>query len=385
VNKFIKIIFTIMMVTLSSLLGYLIAFGLNFYVFHFEAYNFIFVIAGCILFCGILGFWISPFLIKIFTYSVNFVISYIQRYSPHDLIAGALGLILGLIVNTLLLRPLYLVFLPFSFMGDSVLFTISNFIHPVIVIFMTAFFAYLGVVIAVKVGFHNALSSKFSEKFKKDIPGLEEGIKEFLTDEINKERFKILDTSVIIDGRILDLCRTGFLAGVIIISRFVLQELQHIADSSDSLKRNRGRRGLDVLNKMRKDHNIHIHIYEKDYSNINEVDSKLIRLAKEINGKIITNDYNLNKVAELHGVLVLNINELANALKPVVLPGEEMSVHIIKDGKEVGQGVAYLDDGTMIVVEGGKKFIGSTIQVLVTSVLQTVAGKMIFAKPKGRE
>lgn len=377
-NKFIKIIFTIIMVTLSALIGYLISLGFNHY-FQLEAYTFIFIIAGCTLLFGIIGFWVSPYLIRFFNYSVEFVRNYIQKYTPQELIAGAIGLILGLIVNSLLLRPLYLLFLPFSFIGDNLLFTISNFIHPLVVIFMTAFFAYLGIIISINVGLHNVLSS---DKFKKDIPGMDSGIKDFLTDEINSERFKILDTSVIIDGRILDICRTGFLAGVIIISRFVLQELQHIADSSDSLKRNRGRRGLDVLNKMRKDPNIPIHIYEKDYQNIQEVDAKLIRLAKDINGKIITNDYNLNKVAELHGVLVLNINELANALKPVVLPGEEMSVHIIKDGKEFGQGVAYLDDGTMIVVEGGKKFIGSTLQVLVTSVLQTVAGKMIFAKPK---
>lgn len=366
------------MVTLSALIGYLISLGVNHY-FQLEAYTFIFIIAGCVLLFGIIGFWISPYLIRFFNYSVELVRNYIQKYTPQELIAGAIGLILGLIVNSLLLRPLYLLFLPFSFIGDNLLFTISNFIHPLVVIFMTAFFAYLGIIISINVGLHNVLSS---DKSKKDIPGMDSGIKDFLTDEINSERFKILDTSVIIDGRILDICRTGFLAGVIIISRFVLQELQHIADSSDSLKRNRGRRGLDVLNKMRKDPNIPIHIYEKDYQSIQEVDAKLIRLAKDINGKIITNDYNLNKVAELHGVMVLNINELANALKPVVLPGEEMSVHIIKDGKEFGQGVAYLDDGTMIVVEGGKKFIGSTLQVLVTSVLQTVAGKMIFAKPK---
>jgi len=378
VNRFIKIIFNIIMVTLSALIGYLISLGVNHY-FQLEAYTFIFIIAGCVLLFGIIGFWISPYLIRFFNYSVELVRNYIQKYTPQELIAGAIGLILGLIVNSLLLRPLYLLFLPFSFIGDNLLFTISNFIHPLVVIFMTAFFAYLGIIISINVGLHNVLSS---DKSKKDIPGMDSGIKDFLTDEINSERFKILDTSVIIDGRILDICRTGFLAGVIIISRFVLQELQHIADSSDSLKRNRGRRGLDVLNKMRKDPNIPIHIYEKDYQSIQEVDAKLIRLAKDINGKIITNDYNLNKVAELHGVMVLNINELANALKPVVLPGEEMSVHIIKDGKEFGQGVAYLDDGTMIVVEGGKKFIGSTLQVLVTSVLQTVAGKMIFAKPK---
>jgi len=162
----------------------------------------------------------------------------------------------------------------------------------------------------------------------------------------------------------------------------VLEELRHIADSSDSLKRNRGRRGLDILNKIQKELDIEVEIYEGDFDDINEVDSKLVKLAQVLDASIITNDFNLNKVAEFQKVQVLNINELANAVKPVVLPGEEMVVQVIKDGKESGQGVAYLDDGTMIVVDGGKKHIGETIDVMVTSVLQTAAGRMIFAKPK---
>ena len=198
----------------------------------------------------------------------------------------------------------------------------------------------------------------------------------------DNETFKILDTSAIIDGRIVDICKTGFLEGVIVVAGFVLEELQHIADSPDLLKRNRGRRGLDILNKIQKEMDIPVQIYEGDFEELSEVDSKLVRLSKVLNGKIITNDFNLNKVCELQGITVLNINELANAVKPVVLPGEEMSAQIIKDGKEIGQGVAYLDDGTMIVVEGGKRHIGETIEVLVTSVLQTAAGRMIFAKPK---
>ncbi|HZG57867.1 PIN/TRAM domain-containing protein [Paenibacillus sp.] len=193
---------------------------------------------------------------------------------------------------------------------------------------------------------------------------------------------KILDTSVIIDGRIADICKTGFLEGTLVIPEFVLEELQHIADSSDLLKRNRGRRGLDILNKIQKELDVKVLIYEGDYDEISEVDSKLVKLAKALHGKVVTNDFNLNKVCELQGVAVLNINDLANAVKPVVLPGEEIMVQIIKDGKEHGQGVAYLDDGTMIVVEGGRDFIGSHLEVLVTSVLQTSAGRMIFAKPK---
>lgn len=193
---------------------------------------------------------------------------------------------------------------------------------------------------------------------------------------------KILDTSVIIDGRIADICKTGFLDGTMVIPEFVLEELQHIADSSDLLKRNRGRRGLDILNKIQKELDVKVLIYEGDFEDITEVDSKLVRLAKVLQGKVVTNDYNLNKVCELQGVSVLNINDLANAVKPIVLPGEEIVVQVIKDGKEHGQGVAYLDDGTMIVVEGGRDFIGMNIEVLVTSVLQTSAGRMIFAKPK---
>ena len=196
------------------------------------------------------------------------------------------------------------------------------------------------------------------------------------------EEHKILDTSVIIDGRIADICKTGFIEGTLVIPEFVLEELQHIADSSDLLKRNRGRRGLDILNKIQKELDVHVLIYEGDFDEIGEVDSKLVKLAKVLGGKVVTNDFNLNKVCELQGVSVLNINDLANSVKPVVLPGEEIVVQVIKDGKEHGQGVAYLDDGTMIVVEGGRDYIGMTMEVLVTSVLQTSAGRMIFAKPK---
>jgi uncharacterized protein YacL len=193
---------------------------------------------------------------------------------------------------------------------------------------------------------------------------------------------KILDTSVIIDGRVADLCETGFLEGAFILPQFILNELQHIADSSDPLKRGRGRRGLDVLNKIQKMVDIEVRIVEEDFPHIKEVDSKIVVLAKKMNAKVITNDLNLSKVAELQGVRVLNINELCNALKPVVLPGEQLRVFVLKEGKEAGQGVAYLDDGTMIVVDNAKRFIGSNLNVVVTSVLQTQAGRMIFARLK---
>jgi len=195
-----------------------------------------------------------------------------------------------------------------------------------------------------------------------------------------KKSYKILDTSVIIDGRIADIAETGFLDGVMVIPQFVLRELQLVADSADSLKRNRGRRGLDVLQRLQKTASPQIQIVEDDFPTIREVDMKLIELAKLYEGKIITNDFNLNKVAQLQGVAVLNINELANSLKPIVLPGEIMRVFILKEGKEYNQGVAYLDDGTMVVVDNARKMIGKTIDVSVTSVLQTTAGKMIFGK-----
>jgi uncharacterized protein YacL len=197
----------------------------------------------------------------------------------------------------------------------------------------------------------------------------------------NKD-YRILDTSTIIDGRLADICDTGFLEGSLIVPRFVLDELQYIADSSDSMKRSRGRRGLDILNRMQKSSGITIEIVDQDFPRIKSVDAKLVALAKKMNGKIITNDFNLNKVAELQGIKILNVNELANALKPVVLPGEVMTVKIIKEGKEAGQGVAYLDDGTMIVVDNAQKYQGATVEALVTSVLQTTAGRMIFSELK---
>ncbi len=191
---------------------------------------------------------------------------------------------------------------------------------------------------------------------------------------------KLLDTSVIIDGRVADLCETGFLDGIFLIPQFILHELQHIADSSDSLKRARGRRGLDILHRIQSMPELTVTIIEEDVPHLKDVDAKLVALAKKLGAKIVTNDLNLNKVAGLQGVKVLNINELSNALRPVVLPGEPMRVFVLREGKEAGQGVAYLDDGTMIVVDDGKKCIGRNVDVVVTSVLQTAAGRMIFTR-----
>ncbi|MBO8172723.1 MAG: PIN/TRAM domain-containing protein [Bacillaceae bacterium] len=274
-----------------------------------------------------------------------------------DVLFGSMGLIIGLIVAFLLYLPIQNIELPI----------VGNFLP----LFLSVLLGYLGFNIAVVK--RDEIVSLFSlGRTSKDKNKKEE----------KASQCKILDTSVIIDGRIADVCQTGFIEGTLIIPGFVLEELQHIADSSDVLKRNRGRRGLDILNKIQKELKMKVEIYEGDFEEIQEVDSKLVKLAKVLNGKVITNDFNLNKVCELQGVDVLNINDLANAVKPVVLPGEELNVQVIKDGKEHGQGIGYLDDGTMIVVEGGREHIGSELEVLVTSVLQTSAGRMIFAKPK---
>jgi uncharacterized protein YacL len=196
----------------------------------------------------------------------------------------------------------------------------------------------------------------------------------------SESHLKILDTSVLIDGRIADIAESGFLDGILVIPQFVLHELQLVADSAESAKRNRGRRGLDVVQRLQKIPNLEVQVSGTDYSGIREVDLKLIEMAKAEGGKIMTNDFNLNKLAQVQGVEVLNINELANALKPIVLPGETMRVFILKEGKEYNQGVAYLDDGTMVVVDNARRMISKTVDVTVTSVLQTTAGKMIFGK-----
>lgn len=193
----------------------------------------------------------------------------------------------------------------------------------------------------------------------------------------------LVDTSAIIDGRIADLGQTGFLSGVLTVPRFILNELQHVADSSDSLRRARGRRGLEILNRLRKEEGVPVQIVDADVRNGLEVDAKLVELAKSWDAPILTTDFNLNRVAEIQGVRVLNVNELANALKPVVLPGEELTMNVIQEGKEAGQGVGFLDDGTMVVVEGGRRYINSFLDVVVTRVLQTAAGRIIFAQPKG--
>ncbi|MGI5925985.1 MAG: PIN/TRAM domain-containing protein, partial [Thermacetogeniaceae bacterium] len=288
---------------------------------------------------------------------IDFLEGALQRMPLQDLIGGAAGLIIGLVIANLLGAPL--VNIPW--------------VGPYIPIIFSVLFGYLGL----------SLGIKKKEELRGLMSMWRAGSKQGRGDG-GKCLDKVLDTNVIIDGRISDICRTGFLEGTLIVPRFVLEELQHIADSSDLLRRNKGRRGLDILNQMRKEQGIKIEIRDFDgLDNRKDVDYRLIQVCKRLDCPVVTNDFNLNKVAELVGVKVLNINELANAVKPLFLPGEEINgVDVIRDGKESGQGVAYLEDGTMIVIEGGKKYIGQRINVVVTSVLQTSAGRMIFAKPK---
>ncbi len=329
---------------------------------HFSA---VWTYIAMVLLFAVIGFLVAPACIRGFLSLIHWIDSRLQRIPTHDLMGGAIGAIIGLIIASL-----------FSSSFISI-----PFIGPVFAILFSAFLGYLGLSLGSKrkedvLSFFN-IFPKFRDRGEKG--------KESKTGSLANviPSYKVLDTSVIIDGRIADIVQTGFVEGTLLIPNFVLEELRHIADSSDLLKRNRGRRGLDILNQISKETIINVEISEQDFDDIAEVDSKLVRLAQLLGAPILTNDYNLNKVAELQGVKVLNINELANAVKPVVLPGEEMLVQVMKEGKEPGQGVAYLDDGTMIVVDTGRRFMGQHISVMVTSVLQTAAGRMIFAKPKG--
>jgi uncharacterized protein YacL len=278
-----------------------------------------------------------------------------------DLLAGVIGMVIGLVFSALLALPLSLLPSPFGM------------ILPFAACLVLAYLGASTVVMRQKDIFE-IIGPSWGGLSLQSGTGNGRGIK--------RGEYVLLDTSAVIDGRIADISQTGFIGGTMLLPRFVLDELQHIADSPDSLRRNRGRRGLDMLNKLQKESLVPIQISEVDIEGIAEVDSKLVKLARQLRAPIVTTDFNLNRVAALQGVQVMNINELANAVKSVVLPGEEMSVRVIQEGKEAGQGVGYLDDGTMVVVESGRRFMGSEIEVMVTRVLQTVAGRMIFAHPK---
>jgi uncharacterized protein YacL len=302
-----------------------------------------------------LGIWIkwvgvlAGFIFALLALSIEKII----KKAPLKVIfGGTFGLFLGLVIAQLL---------GYAFSGLQ-----NSAIRISISVILSCVFGYIGLV----------LGGKKVEEFKWPGWGF------FAKGSHKKDGGKLLDTSVIIDGRVADICETDFLEGPLVIPQFVLQELQHIADSADTLKRARGRRGLDILNRMQKGDTVEVKVVDEDYPEIKEVDAKLIALAREMNAKIITNDFNLNKVAQLQGVPVLNINQLANALKPMVLPGEVLHLQIMREGKEQGQGVAYLDDGTMVVVENASRHLGQEVEASVTSILQTTAGRMIFTTLK---
>ena len=359
-KKIVKLLSSIMGIAIGYIVGkVLITLGIRqgIKVFVEPLYTGLILLIVILIF-AIIFYFLSSFIYKGIIAIIDGFERNIQKLTVTEFLFGTLGLLVGLVFATLIGIPIS---------------RINFVIGPILFILIDLIGALVGIKIFIK--------------RKDDILNLLTSIKKNgIRDKKNKHNEKIcpkiLDTSVIIDGRIFDICQTGFVEGPLVIPGFVLNELRHISDSADGLKRNRGRRGLDILNKIQKELSIETQIYEEDFPEIAEVDAKLLKLAQVLNGKVVTNDFNLNKVAEFQGVPVLNINELANAIKPVLLPGEEMKVVVMKDGKEASQGIAYLDDGTMIVVEGGRKFISEEIMVVVTSVLQTAAGRMIFAKPK---
>lgn len=312
-----------------------------------------------IILFALIFYWVAPVLSRAFENLLTHIEADMESYPLEDILWGTLGLIIGLLIAYLISIPLYRLAIPY--------------IGSILSLIIYLITGYVGSRIAV---------TKRGE--------ISQGIRELAPKKANKGEIKeaggslpkVLDTSVIIDGRIADITEVGFLEGPLLVPTFVLKEIQGIADSSDTLKRNRGRRGLDILKRMQDCKRPEIIITEETYDDIPEVDIKLLKLARDQNGVVVTNDYNLNKVAKVQGIEVLNINDLANAVKPVYIPGEEMKVEVVQEGKESDQGLAYLDDGTMIVVENGLELIGKTVDVIVTSVLQTSAGKMIFAKPK---
>jgi uncharacterized protein YacL len=305
---------------------------------------------------AVIGVLLVPAAQSLFESELVIVEQAIDRLSPSELIGGAIGLVTGLIIAFLVKNVLF----EFITLGGRT----GGYIAILLYIIISIFAAFLGARVGAK---QRMTLAGFSGTSALTADG---GIA------------KVIDTSVIIDGRILDIVQSGFLEGPLILPRFVLRELQLIADSADALKRTRGRRGLEVLTKLQA--LTTLEIVERDYDDLAHVDAKLVRLAQEREAKLLTNDFNLNRVAHVEGVSVLNINELANAVKPMLLPGEELRVTVLKEGKEPHQGIGYLDDGTMIVVENGRRLIGETVEVAVTSSLQTMAGRMIFAKAKQR-
>lgn len=365
-----KSLFYYLILAMGFLIGYNMGeslFGLEavsaFMLKHFpEAAAHVLMCSTCGLLLGIIFIIFIPRIIKVFSESLEQWIASLKGVSMIQLIIAVVFIIIALLISSLICVPIYKIDMP-------------DIIKALLAVIVYVGLTYGAVLLAFNRGAE-----------------IETAIKGIVVRAENSERSrsqkrkssvipKILDTSVIIDGKIYDILKTGFIDGPIVISTLVVEELQYIADSSDALKRNRGRRGLDILNLIQKELPLEVIVSDNNFDDIPDVDNKIIRLAKNMKGKVITNDYNLNKVAEIMGVEVLNINELANAVKTVVLPGEELRIHVLREGKEDRQGVAYLDDGTMIVVEDGKGLIGKDITATVTSVLQTSAGKMVFVRP----
>jgi uncharacterized protein YacL len=360
--------------TVSRLVGALVAIAIVVLLYFLDRTTFptptLWWAAGFAGGAALLGLIASPYL-SVVPYR------WMRESSASDLLAAVVGLLIGLIVAII----------PFALLS-----TLPHYLGNILSLLALIVSCFLGVTLAVQR--KNDFAHLFQTIFNFNRRARER--EEERDKERGKERDKLssgppqilpvtqilLDTSAIIDGRIADISQTGFISGALVVPRFVLDELQRIADSADTMRRNRGRRGLEMLNRLQKDATVPIEITDANIENVNEVDGKLVQLARQLHCPIITNDFNLNRVAELQGVKVLNINELANAVKPVLLPGEDLFIKIMQDGKELGQGVGYLDDGTMIVVEGGRQYMNATIEVNVTRVLQTVAGRMIFAHPK---
>lgn len=349
------IVFSILGVYLGTHLGRMANYAPGGAALSVEQYAFTIGLVGALT-----GLILTPF---ITTRPIRAFRSVLARISPQALFSSLLGLIVGLIIAALLAFPLSLLPSPFG--------RVMPFIGVVL-------FGYLGIsVFVMRQNDLFAILSSFrgggpAPAAQPEAPGLNWA----------ENRTILLDTSVIIDGRIADIARTGFLPGSLLIPRFVLNELQYIADSPDSLRRQRGRRGMEVLAQLQREPSIPVRITDIDVEGVREVDDKLVILARQMRCPILTNDFNLNRIAELQGVTILNINELANAVKSVLLPGEVLCIRVIQDGKEPGQGVGYMDDGTMVVVENGRDYIDKEINVLVTKVLQTAAGRMIFARPE---
>ncbi len=371
IKKLFRIIFTI----IGGLVGYgtsrlsllLVEVYFSDSVINFTPIHHIIITIIFVLIFALLFFALAPIFNRQSKNMAKNIESELQKVSGHDLLAGTVGLIAGLVLAFLISE----IYAQFEIPYLSVILTILTYL---ILGYLGAFVATHRVAMELAGPGTQSAGKKISQGFLKP-------------NKKGEALPKILDTSVIIDGRIVEIMKTGFIEGVIVIPEFVLLELQYIADSADSLKRNRGRRGLDILKKIQQDYGVEIKdtSKEKTINDIPDVDIKLLKLAKKLNAKVITNDYNLNKVGTIQGIEILNINELANTLKPAVLPGEEMKLFLVKEGKEDKQAVAYLDDGTMIVVENGKNHIGNTIDVTVTSVLQTSAGRMIFGKPSKQD